>query len=85
VEFAPSRSPREAGRRMLERMVAVRSLVDSRKLSTTSCVHVLAGVRLVEDKAREAVRDDSMSSAVEMVSALTSLRELLRVSGLPEP
>jgi hypothetical protein len=70
---------------MLERMVAVRSLVDARQLSATSCVRVLAGVRLVEDKARDAVRDDSMTAAVEMVSALTSLRELLRVSGLPEP
>jgi hypothetical protein len=70
---------------MLERMLAVRSLVDSRQLSTTSCVHVLAGVRLVEAKARDAVRDDTMTSAVEMVSALTSLRELLRVAGLPEP
>jgi hypothetical protein len=48
-------------------------------------VHVLAGVRLVEAKARDAVRDDTMTSAVEMVSALTSLRELLRVAGLPEP
>jgi hypothetical protein len=46
---------------------------------------LLAGVRLVEDRARDAVRDDTMTSAVEMVSALTSLRELLRVSGLPEP
>ena len=85
MEFAPSRSPREAGRRMLERMLLVRTFVDSRQLSATSCVRVLAGVRLVEDKARDAVRDDTMTSAVEMVSALTSLRELLRVSGLPEP
>ena len=85
MEFAPSRSPREAGRRMLERMVTVRSLGDARRLSATSCVRVLAGVRLVEDRARDAVRDDTMTSAVEMVSALTSLRELLRGAGLPEP
>jgi len=70
---------------MLERMLLVRSLVDARHLSTTSSVRVLAGVRLVEDRAREAVRDDKMTSAVEMASALTSLRELLRVAGLPEP
>jgi hypothetical protein len=70
---------------MLERMVAVRSSIDARQLSATSCVRVLAGVRLVEDKAREAVRDDTMISAVEMASALSSLRELLRAAGLPEP
>jgi hypothetical protein len=85
LEFAPSRSPREAGRRMLERMGTVRSLVDARQLSATSCVRVLAGVRLVEDRARDAVREDTMTSAVEMVSALASLRELLRIAGLPEP
>ena len=85
MQFAPSRSPREAGRHMLERMLLVRSLVDARQLSSTSCVRVLASVRLVEDRAREAVRDDSMMSAVEMASALTSLRELLRIAGLPEP
>ena len=85
MEFAPSRSPREAGRRMLERMVVVRSSIEARQLSATSCVRVLACVRLVEDKARDAVRDDSMMSAVEMVSALSSLREVLRVAGLPEP
>jgi hypothetical protein len=70
---------------MLERMLTVRALIDARQLSTTSCVRVLAGVRLVEERAREAVRDDTMTSAVEMVSALSSLRELLRVAGLPEP
>ena len=85
MEFAPSRSPREAGRRMLERMVVVRSSVDARQLSASSCVRVLACVRLVEDKARDAVRHDSMMAAVEMVSALSSLREVLRVAGLPEP
>ena len=85
MEFAPSRSPREAGRRMLERMVVVRALGETRQLSATSCVRVMACVRLVEDKAREAVRDDTLTSAVEMVSALTSLREVLRAAGLPEP
>jgi hypothetical protein len=70
---------------MLERMVVVRTLVDARQLSSASCVRVLGCVRLVEDKAREAVRDDTMAAAVEMVSALSSLREVLRVAGLPDP